>query len=170
MLSTPTKLTINRVLSRAGLGPDEVKAIGAEVRQLAEYDLLGLQLEAFMPHTGNEIWTPQNLATGQSRLCDIPLIVLGKPLTLRYRFSEWQDRVNLSYQIGHTIENEDSDGQLEEDFYSHFGGHKHIRETSQGVYDVFREWAKELFQWASSPTALCRLCKSPVRKQCCNLC
>ena len=73
MLSTPTKLTINRVLTRAGLGPDELKALSTNIRELAQYDQVGMQIEAFMPHSDNILWNRQTFVENEGQRCDIPL-------------------------------------------------------------------------------------------------
>ena len=163
MLSTPTKLTINRVLTRAGLGPDELQALGSKIRDLAEYDQVGLQLAAFQPHTDNVLWNRETFAGSDRERCDIALRVHEKPFTLRFYFNKWGGAFNMGYQLGHQLQNEDSDEDGQVDLYVHFSRDQAFPDEGQSAYDTFRGWAKEVLHWASSPHPLCRLCLSPVR-------
>ena len=163
MLSTPTKLTINRVLTRAGLGPDELQALGTKIRELAEHDQVGLQLAAFMPHTDNVLWDHQTFAENDRERCDILVRVHDKLFTLRFYFNKWGGAFNAGYQIGHSIENEESDDDGQVDLFVHFSRYQAFPNEGQTGYDTFRLWAKEVLNWASSPNPLCRLCLSPVR-------
>jgi len=170
MLSTPTKLTINRVLTRAGLGPDELQALGSKIRELADHDQAGLQLEAFMPHKGNIVWSRQTFQESERERCDIPLRVHGKPFVLRFYFNKWGGAFNMGYQLGHEIENEESDEDGHVDLYAHFNRYQAFPNEGESAYDTFRCWAKEVLKWATSSHPLCRLCLSPVRDGCRDVC